>query len=316
MTHFQRVEDGVRPHVSELVINWHLTEACNYRCQYCYATWSESACPRELIHDPVRTTALLSELYRIFRPGNSANPLASQISWSSVRLNLAGGEPLLHANKLPAIVSQARGLGFEVSMISNGSRLSRELLDRLATQLTWLGISIDSASPATNRAIGRIDRRGRLLDLDNLATYLSSARQANPGLHLKLNTVVNQCNHGEDFSALVRRFAPDKWKVLRMLPVVNKHLAVSDEQFTAFVARHRTLANILCAEDNQDMRESYLMVDPHGRFFQNSPLIAGHGYAYSSPILQVGAEAAFAETAFDPERFSARYIAVGVGVSV
>lgn len=29
-------EGGVRHVVEELVINWHLTEACNYRCQYCY----------------------------------------------------------------------------------------------------------------------------------------------------------------------------------------------------------------------------------------------------------------------------------------
>lgn len=29
-------EGGVRHFVDELVINWHLTEACNYRCQYCY----------------------------------------------------------------------------------------------------------------------------------------------------------------------------------------------------------------------------------------------------------------------------------------
>ena len=301
--------------LTPLVINWHLTEACNYRCQYCYATWNESASPRELIHDFGRTTALLSELYRFFEPANSANPLASRMSWSSVRLNLAGGEPLLHTNKLPTIVSQARALGFEISLISNGSHLDHDLLDRLAPQLTWLGISIDSASPETNRVIGRVDRRGRLLDLDNLVTCLANARQANPGLHLKLNTVVNEVNHAEDLSSLIRRFAPDKWKVLRMLPVVNRNLVVSDEQFAEFVARHSTFANILCAEDNQDMHESYLMVDPHGRFFQNSSLIAGQGYAYSSSILEVGAEAAFAEMAFDSERFSTRYIPVVAGES-
>lgn len=298
-----------------LVLNWHLTEACNYRCRYCYATWSESACTRELIHDLQRAEALLNELYRFFRPDNCDNPLASRLSWSSVRLNLAGGEPLLHAGKLPVIVSQARDLGFEVSMISNASHLDNELLGQLAPQLTWMGISIDSANPATNRAIGRIDRRGRLLDLDAVATCLGNVRQANPGLHLKLNTVVNEINHAEDLSALIRLFAPDKWKVLRMLQVVNQHLAVSDEQFAAFVSRHSAFANILCAEDNQDMRESYLMVDPHGRFFQNSPMMAGQGYAYSRPILEVGAETAFSEMIFDHERFSARYTPVGTGIS-
>jgi radical S-adenosyl methionine domain-containing protein 2 len=297
-----------------LVLNWHLTEACNYRCQYCYATWSESSCRRELIHDPERTTALLNELYQFFRPRNRRNPLFNRLSWSSVRLNLAGGEPLLHAGKLPSIVSQARGLGFEVSLISNGSHLNDELLNQLAPQLTWLGISIDSASPATNRAIGRVNRRGQQLNLEVLATSLAEARQSNPVLRIKLNTVVNRLNHSEDLSSLIQRFAPEKWKVLRMLPVVNQHLAVSDEQFAAFVARHRTFARILCAEDNQDMRESYLMIDPHERFFQNGSLIAGQGYAYSRPILKVGVGVAFSEMSFDHERFSARYIPLNTEV--
>ncbi|WP_275100167.1 viperin family antiviral radical SAM protein [Sedimenticola hydrogenitrophicus] len=291
-----------------LVINWHLTEACNYRCRYCYAAWNESVCSRELVHAPERSAALLAELYQFFRPGNSTNPLNSQMAWKSVRLNLAGGEPLLHAGKLPAIVSQARDFGFEVSLISNGSYLDADLLDQLAPQLSWLGISIDSACPSTNRNIGRIDRRGRFVDLDRLVMNLRRTRRGNSGLRLKLNTVVNRLNHREDLCPLIQSFAPDKWKVLRMLPVVNQDLVINDQQFSAFLTRHSALARILCAEDNQDMRESYLMIDPHGRFFQNSPLIAGQGYTYSRPILRVGARAAFDEMAFDPKRFRTRYI--------
>lgn len=298
------------PNPNPLVLNWHLTEACNYRCKYCYAAWNEPLRPRELIHDLQQTVALLSDLYQFFRPGNSHNPLSSQLTWSSVRLNLAGGEPLLYGGKLPSIVSQARRLGFEVSLISNGSHLNDELLKQLAPQLTWLGISIDSVSPATNRAIGRADRHGRLLDLEELATSLDGVRQSNPSLRIKLNTVVNRLNHSEDLSFLIQRFAPEKWKILRMLPVVNQHLTVSDEHFSAFVARHHAFAHILCAENNQDMRDSYLMIDPHGRFFQNRSLIPGQGYAYSRPIIEVGASKAFSEMTFDHERFSARYIPV------
>ena len=290
-----------------LVLNWHITEACNYHCHYCYAAWDESACRRELIQDSERTTALLNELYQYFRPDNHLNPLASRLGWGAVRLNLAGGEPLLHAGKIASIVNQARNLGFEVSLISNGSQLSEELLHQLAPQLTWLGISIDSMRPATNRAIGRVDRRDRLLNQMELASLLVSACQSHPGLHIKLNTVVNQLNHDEDLSPLIQRMAPDKWKVLRMLPAVNHHLAVSDEEFAAFVARHQAFDHILYPEDNQDMCESYLMIDPHGRFFQNSPRLTGQGYAYSPPILEVGAAAAFVQMAFDPDRFSARY---------
>ncbi|MBD5804518.1 molybdenum cofactor biosynthesis protein A [Azoarcus sp. Aa7] len=299
--------------IGELVINWHLTEACNYRCQYCYATWTEDACTREVIHDRGATEELLQELYRFFRPNNSANQLGGHLGWSSVRLNLAGGEPLLHANRLPSLITQARQLGFDVSLISNGSRLNCELLDEIAPALTWLGISIDSASPASNRVIGRVDRLGRLLDLDELLANLLRARRRHPKLRIKLNTVVNQLNHGEDFGALIQHLAPDKWKVLRMLPVVNQNLVVSDLQFAAFVARHANFSEILCAEDNEDMRESYLMVDPKGRFFQNSCRIPGTGYAYSAPILKVGAEAAFSSMSFEHERFSVRYLPRAVG---
>ncbi|TNF20026.1 MAG: radical SAM protein [Vibrionaceae bacterium] len=298
-----------------LVLNWHLTEACNYRCQYCYATWKTSTCKRELIHDPDRTTALLSKLYRFFQPGNRANPLFGQMTWSTVRLNLAGGEPLLHAGKLPDIVSQAQDIGFEVSLISNGSYLNDELLNQLVPNLTWLGISIDSASPVTNQAIGRADRRGRMLNLNELVASLLVARQSNPALRIKLNTVVNRLNYNEDLGSVIQGFAPEKWKVLRMLPVVNKQLTINDEQFAAFVARHSSFGDILCAEDNQDMRESYLMIDPYGRFFQNSQLITGNGYTYSRPILEVGVGEAFSEINFDQERFSARYLPFNVRVS-
>lgn len=290
-----------------LVLNWHLTETCNYRCHYCYATWAESSRRRELIRDPERTAALLRELFQFAQPDNQRNPLASQLAWSSVRLNLAGGEPLLYAAKIPSIVSQARRLGFEVSLISNGSQLTENLLHRLAPQLTWLGISIDSACSETNRAIGRIDRHDRLLNPIALGSHLLRARQSYPGLRIKVNTVVNQLNYGEDLGPLIQHMAPDKWKVLRMLPVVNCHLAVSDEQFESFVARHHHFHQILRAEDNGDMLESYLMIDPYGRFFQNRPLIAGQGYVYSQPILEVGAENAFAQMDFNPARFRARY---------
>jgi len=289
-----------------LVLNWHLTETCNYRCQYCYATWENAASPCELIRNPKRTSALLTELYRFFQPDNWSNPLAKRLNWSAVRLNLAGGEPTLHADRLLSVVNQALGQGFEVSLISNGSLLDNKLLKQLAPKLSWLGVSIDSTATETNFKIGRVDRRGRLIDLDELATSLDVARQSNPRLRIKLNTVVNRLNHAENLSSLVQRLSPNKWKALRMLPMVNEHLTVTNEQFAAFVDRHKPFAGILRAENYQDMRESYLMIDPSGRFFQNSP-IAGQGYAYSQPILEAGADAAFAEVHFAHERFSSRY---------
>lgn len=290
-----------------LVINWHLTEACNFSCRYCYAKWDETASSRELIRDPEKAEALLAELYRFFAPGNAGNPLRGMMRWKNVRLNLAGGEPLLHHRRLPDVIRKARALGFEVSLITNASGLTGDVLAAIAPHLTWLGISIDSPSAGTNWEIGRTDRQGNLLNIDALAKALDAARAAHPQLKLKLNTVVNKLNGAEDLSPVITRLAPEKWKVLRMLPMVTDALAVSDNEFSAFVTRHRRFAAILCAEDNQEMRDSYLMVDPLGRFFQNGQQERAKGYIYSQPIPEVGAAKAFGDISFDPDRFCARY---------
>jgi radical S-adenosyl methionine domain-containing protein 2 len=293
--------------VDELTINWHVTEACNYHCQYCYAHWRESSDPRELFHDRRRTRELLEQLFQFFQQENTRNPLTKRLAWKRVRLNLAGGEPSILGDRLLDIVRVAREIGFQVSIISNGSRLSRDMIELLVPHLSCLGISLDSADSATNRQIGRVDRRGRLLDFGELAANLHLARLINPQLTVKLNTVVNRLNADQDLSVSVRQIAPNRWKILRMLPVSDASLAISDEQFSTFVDCHQDFEAIACVEDNQDMCESYLMVDPNGRFFQNQTSLACNGYVYSKPILTAGVESAFSEIDFNSSSFQSRY---------
>ena len=59
-------EASARPRVRELVINWHITEACNFSCRYCYAKWDGAE--KELIHDWGRTQKLLNEIASFFAP--------------------------------------------------------------------------------------------------------------------------------------------------------------------------------------------------------------------------------------------------------
>jgi radical S-adenosyl methionine domain-containing protein 2 len=292
--------------VDELTINWHVTEACNYRCQYCYAKWNDYPNPRELFHNRSHTRALLTELFRYFQPTNTSNPLREELSWKALRLNLAGGEPSILGDRLLEIAQAAREVGFELSIISNGSRLTRSMIKELAPHLTCLGISLDSANPTTNMEIGRALKSGKLIDLQELTANVHLARKINPLLTVKLNTVVNLLNVGEDLSGLVEEIRPQRWKILRMLPIVDASLAISDEEFAAFVQRHRAFQSVQCVEDNRDMCESYLMVDPFGRFFQNHPSLAG-GYLYSDPILAVGVQAAFSKIAFNSASFQSRY---------
>lgn len=84
-------------------------------------------------------------------------------------------------------------------------------------------------------------------------------------------------------------------------------LAVTETQFNAFVVRHAALASIVSAEDNDSLTESYIMVDPQGRFFQNSTGTTGTGYHYSRSILHAGASAAFSDLTFSARRYLSRY---------
>ncbi len=291
----------------ELVINWHLTEACNYGCRYCYAKWTECKQSHELIHDPQACHAMLVELYKLFNPQNYKSPLAREMRWRNVRLNLAGGEPLLYKNELLAVLKQAYKMGFAVSIITNASQLDRATLFEVAPYLSWLGISLDSHIRSTNLAIGRNGNDSNTLNVGRLAQDIQSVRRDFPLLRIKINTVVNALNHHEFIGDLISQFSPHKWKVLRMLPILDRSLVVTREQFEAYLARHAAFSSVLSPEDNDEMTESYLMINPRGLFYQNQQGSIEDAYTYSSRILDVGAEAAFSEMKFDIERFASRY---------
>ena len=296
--------------IDQLVINWHVNEACNYRCNYCYAKWTDQNGSRDLIRDPEATEALLRELWTFFSPQNKRNPLRSQLDWKRVRLNFAGGEPLLAADAVAYAARVAEELGFDISIITNGSRLDQERFLDLAQRFEWFGLSIDSPDPKTNQLLGRIDRRGELLDLAELAGWFDLARQNAPSMKLKINTVVSEGNYGTDMTEVLDLFRPDKWKVLRALPTVTEVGTVSDGQFFGFVNRHERFQHIMRVEDNTDMLQTYIMIDPKGRFFQNDQEAMRSGYSYSDPILSAGAGSAFQSVEFASLGFTRRYIQV------
>ncbi|WP_204114450.1 viperin family antiviral radical SAM protein [Shimia biformata] len=293
--------------IDQLVINWHVNEACNYRCAYCYAKWSNQKATRDLIRNDKATEALLKELRAFFSPSNHSNPLRSVLSWKRVRMNFAGGEPLLDIPSLLHAIRTAKKLDFDVSIITNGSRLDQKTLYALAPHLEWLGLSIDAVDASTNHAIGRVDRRGRLLDLRTLSDAIDRTRALYPSMKFKINTVVSDANYAADLSPMLDSLNPEKWKVLRVLPMVTDAGVVSDEEFARFVDFHSPYRSIMRVEDNFDMLKTYLMIDPKGRFFQNRPDAKHSGYLYSSAILDSGAAAAFSDIELSACGFASRY---------
>jgi radical S-adenosyl methionine domain-containing protein 2 len=143
------------------------------------------------------------------------------------------------------------------------------------------------------------------MDINKVLEDINSIKKLNPNIDIKINTVVSSLNKLEDLSGFIKEVNPNKWKVFKVLPVTTHEHDISQSEFLAFLQRHRDLADIISSENNDEMTDSYLMIDPIGRFFQNSNM--GKGYIYSRPITQIGIHKALNEINFDVSRFHGRY---------
>ena len=269
--------------MNAIAINFHLYKRCNARCLFCFATFHD-VCGRLSRPDARR-------LIRTLRRAGGE------------KLTFVGGEPTLHPN-IGELVALARKVGFVVCVVTNGAMLN-ELLDAHASDIDWVGLSVDSGDETVQQALGR--GQG-----DHIANAVALADRCHSlGVRLKLNTVVTSLTCDEDLSGLVRRVRPARWKVFQVLPIKGQNdgavepLLVDASQFQGFIQRHAGLAEEGFApvvEANDAMRGSYVMIDPLGRFYGN----ATGRHVYSEPILQTGVAEALSQVGFDPKKFAAR----------
>jgi len=302
--------------IKTIVINWHITEACNYHCGFCFAKWNK---PAEIWSNPENVQKVIVNICKHFRSQGIFN----------IRLNIVGGEPIMFPERLWNVVETAYEYGMEISIITNGSHL--ENIRPFAHLISQVGISIDSLNHETNMKIGR-ECCGKTICLEALRQKIEDLRKVNPDIKIKLNTVVSCHNFNE---ILVERFAGlhiDKWKILRQRPF-NGNPGISDYQFYAFVRnnydeglmqanvlkRHTEMPlsflmegvaeqdqetkQVIYIEDKDVMTESYLMISPDGRLFQNG----SDEYTYSRPLTEVTFAEALSDIKFDSEKFESRY---------
>ena len=223
------------------------------------------------------------------------------------KINFAGGEPTL-CPWLPDLIQRAKDLGCTTSIVTNGSRISREWLNTVEDSLDWATLSVDTLDPQKLEELGRVTRNGPLSE-ENYLSVIDMLRER--GIRLKINTVVTQSNCDEDLTGFMARARPERWKLLQVLPVSGQNdgsvddMLITPEQFAGYIARNKRVERMGVAvipESNELMTGSYVMVDPAGRLFDNT---AG-AHVYSSPINQVGVDAALREVSIDPERFRLR----------
>ena len=274
-------------------VNFHLWQPCNMRCGFCFARFldvKEGILPKGHLNreDCLKVVGLLAQA-------------------DFDKINFAGGEPTL-CPWLHELIRIAKDKGMTTSVVTNGTKITHEWLDAVAGHLDWIALSIDTVNPATLARTGRTTVSGALTEQDYLSV-IDLIRQR--GIRLKINTVVTADTWQEDFAGFIRAASPERWKILRALPVegqnddgIERH-AIAQSQFQAYVDRNSRVAEhgiVVVPEDNDMMRGSYVMVDPAGRFFDN---VQG-GHSYSKPILEVGVAAAITEVAGNPDLFIQR----------
>jgi radical S-adenosyl methionine domain-containing protein 2 len=259
------------------------------RCAFCFAPFQD---------------VVSSVLPRGHLPREESLRLVRSLAERFEKVTFAGGEPTL-CPWLPELVREAHAAGATTMLVTNGSQLAA-VLPALSGVLDWVAISVDSPAADTLVKLGRAVGGKRAIPVEEYAAMAQAVRDA--GMRVKVNTVVTQVNADEDLSGFLRMLAPERWKLLRALPVEGQNtgriepLLCAPGAFEQFVARHAWLSSEgieVVPEDNEDMRGSYAMVDPAGRFFDN----AGGGHSYSQPILGAGIDAAWADVTFSMERF-------------
>ena len=275
-------------------VNFHLWETCNMRCHFCFATFQD-----------VKKTVLPKG----HLPKEQAIEVVVALAQSGFqKITFAGGEPTL-CPWLSDLIATAKKAGMTTMIVTNGTNLSGAFLENNKQHLDWITLSVDSLVTTTNLKTGRaVSGKKNIAELeyygivDKIKSY---------GYKLKINTVVSAENYKEKLIDFIEYAQPSRWKIFQVLPITGQNdlkvngFLISENDFNQFLENNRTKANnkiVSVPETNTQMKGSYVMVDPAGRFFNNA---TGKHY-YSNPILEVGCENALEQMNYDALKFEER----------
>lgn len=263
------------------------------RCKFCFATF------KDVKH---------SILPKGHLPKEQSIEIVRHLSeYGFKKITFVGGEPTL-CPWLPVLIQTAKRAGLITTIVTNGSELTHDFLKTNQESLDWIAVSIDSLYAQTNIETGRAITGRKPLSLEEYTSVVDRIKMY--GYQLKINTVVNSKNYKQNMGEFIRHAEPEDWKLFQVLPIKGQNdlkiddFIISDKQFQFFLNIHKELENItrIIPENNSQMTGSYVMVDPAGRFIDNT-----YGeYRYSEPILKVGVKLAIRGMSYDTRKFEDR----------
>ena len=268
-------------------VNYHMTRLCNYKCKFCFHTAKSS-----FVLPLVEAKLGLAKLKEA----------------GMKKINFSGGEPFTvkYLGELVAYCKTELQLE-SVTIVSNGSLIKEEWFQKYGDFLDIIAISCDSFVESTLETIGRgTSGSAHIRKLSNIAEWCKKYN-----VMFKINTVVNSANYLEDMNKYIKELNPCRWKVFQCLLIDGENageealrdastMVVTSEQFDQFISRHAE--NNPVPENNEDMRNSYLILDEQMRFLKNTN---GRKEPTKS-ILDVGVQVALNDAGFDEKAFRRR----------
>ena len=159
-----------------------VTDRCDLRCVYCMA--------EHMVFLPKAEVLTLEELDRI---------ASAFVATGTRKLRLTGGEPLVRKGVLTLVRRLGRHLETgaldELTLTTNGTRLSEFAADLAAAGVRRINVSLDTLKPDV---FARLTRGG---DLAKVQAGIAAARDA--GLRVKINTVALAHDNAADIPDLI-----------------------------------------------------------------------------------------------------------------
>ena len=225
--------------------NLHFTDFCNFHCKHCFVKKNG----KELSFEDIM---IIGKKLADYKKKNNIN----------VRVNLAGGEPLLSKN-IQSIIDYLCSLELEVSIITNGYYITDDFIITNKNKLSMIGISVDSINHDTNIKIGRCCNN-KTISKEQLIHICKFIKDN--GIILKINTCVTSLNKDEDINELLNIVNPNRTKVLRAFCNELSIYNISNDDWSII----KTKYNNVIFEDNDFMRVSYLIIDSEGNLSKNN----------------------------------------------
>lgn len=159
-----------------------VTDRCDFRCHYCM--------PQQMEFLPKRDVLTLEEIERL---------AVAFVARGVRRIRLTGGEPLVRRgfDDLTRAIGRHIGHGLdELTVTTNGSRLSHHAEALRSAGVQRVNVSLDTLDPGRFRAITRIG------SLDPVLEGIAAARSA--GLRVKINMVALKGLNEDELLPMVR----------------------------------------------------------------------------------------------------------------